>query len=82
TSDCWGHTCLTIPAGQQFYALPQGTDAHGKLHGIAFKAGLAGTNALPLVVEMYFSKGAKYTNVWSVAADGSRTLLTPEPVEE
>ncbi|WP_176048850.1 M23 family metallopeptidase [Paraburkholderia kururiensis] len=82
TSDCWGHICFTIPAGQQFYALPQGTDAHGKLHGIAFKAGLAGTNALPLVVEMYFSKGAKYTNVWSVAADGSRTLLTPEPVEE
>ncbi|CAM2197648.1 Predicted chitinase [Paraburkholderia kururiensis] len=82
TSDCWGHTCLTIPAGQQFYALPPGADAHGKLHGIAYKAGLAGTNALPLVVEMYFSKGAKYTNVWSVAADGSRTLLTPEPVEE
>ncbi|WP_327205051.1 M23 family metallopeptidase [Paraburkholderia kururiensis] len=82
TSDCWGHTCFTIPAGQQFYALPQGTDAHGKLHGIAFKAGYAGTNALPLAVEMYFSKGAKYTNVWSIAADGSRTLLTSAPVEE
>ncbi|WP_042302041.1 M23 family metallopeptidase [Paraburkholderia kururiensis] len=82
TRDCWGHTCFTIPAGQQFYALPPGADAHGKLHGIAFKAGLAGTNALPLVVEMYFSKGAKYTNVWSVAADGSRTLLTFPPVEE
>ncbi|WP_327205037.1 peptidase M23 [Paraburkholderia kururiensis] len=82
TQDCWGHTWFTIPAGQQFYALPQGTDAHGKLHGIAFKAGYAGTNALPLAVEMYFSKGAKYTNVWSIAADGSRTLLTSAPVEE
>ncbi|WEY40245.1 peptidase M23 [Paraburkholderia sp. SUR17] len=82
TQDCWGHTWFTIPAGQQFYALPPGADAHGKLHGIAFKAGRTDRNPLPLVVEMYFSKGAKYTNVWSVAADGSRTLLTPEPVEE
>ncbi|WP_042303127.1 hypothetical protein [Paraburkholderia kururiensis] len=80
--DCWGHTCFTIPAGQQFYALPPGADAHGKLHGIAFKAGRTDRNPLPLVVEMYFSKGAKYTNVWSVAADGSRTLLTFPPVEE
>lgn len=82
TSDCWGHTYYTIPAGQQFSALPPGTDVHHRLHGIAFTSVQTGTNALPLVVETYFSKGAKYTNVWSVAADGSRTLLTSTPVEE
>jgi predicted chitinase len=82
TSDCWGHTYYTIPAGQQFYALPPGTDAHNELHGIWFEAGQTGTNELPLVVETYFNKGAKYTNVWSVAADGSRTLLTDRPVLE
>ncbi|WP_176329343.1 peptidase M23, partial [Paraburkholderia sacchari] len=82
TSDCWGHTYYAIPAGQQFYALPPGTDEHHKLHGIKFEAGQTGTNALPLVVETFFSKGAKYTNVWSVAADGSRTLLTAQPVAE
>jgi len=31
---------------------------------------------------VYFQKGDKYTNVWSVAADGSRTLLTDEPAVE
>ncbi|MCX5540895.1 hypothetical protein M3A49_15545 [Paraburkholderia sp. CNPSo 3076] len=82
TSDCWGHTWYTIPGGQQFYALPPGTDAHNKLHGIKFESGRTGTNALPLVVETYFSKGGKYTNVWSVAGDGSRTLLTAQPVAE
>ncbi|HEX7933143.1 MAG TPA: M23 family metallopeptidase [Paraburkholderia sp.] len=82
TSDCWGHTYYMIPAGQQFFALPPGTDEHNKLHGIAFEPRQTDTNALPLIVETYFSKGAKYTNVWGVAADGSRTLLTPDPVEE
>ncbi|TDG17214.1 hypothetical protein EYW47_38680 [Paraburkholderia silviterrae] len=82
TLDYWGHTYYTIPAGQQFFALPPGTDAHNKLHGIKFEVGQTGTNAQPLVVETYFSKGAKYTNVWSVAADGSRTLLTDQPVAE
>jgi len=82
TSDCWGHTYYTIPAGQQFFALPPQTDEHNKLHGIRFETGQTGTNALPLVVETYFSKGAKYTNVWSVATDGSRTLLTEQPVCE
>ncbi len=82
TADCWGQTYYAIPAGQQFIALPPGTDAHNKLHGIQFEPGRTGTNALPLVVETYFSKGAKYTNVWSVAADGSRTLLTEHPVRE
>jgi len=81
TSDCWGHTWYTIPGGQQFYALPPGTDAHNKLHGINFDAGHTGTNPLPLV-ETYFSKGGKYTNVWSVATGGSRTLLTAQPVVE
>jgi predicted chitinase len=82
TTDCWGHTWYTIPGGQQFYALPPGADAHNKLHGIKFEAGQTATNALPLVVETYFSKGGKYTNVWSVATDGSRTLLTAQPVAE
>ena len=82
TSDCWGHTYYTIPAGQQFYSQPPGTDARGDLHGIRFNAGQAGTNTLPLVVETYFNKGAKHTNVWSVEADGSRTLLTERPVCE
>ncbi|MBC8726650.1 hypothetical protein F6X37_35715 [Paraburkholderia sp. 31.1] len=82
TPDCWGHTYYTIPAGQQFFAQPPGTGADNKLHGIRFTPGQTDKNALQLVVEMYFSKGAKYTNVWSIATDGSRTLLTPEPVEE
>ncbi|MGF6640817.1 peptidase M23 [Paraburkholderia sp. MM6662-R1] len=82
SSDCWGHTWYTIPAGQQFYALPPGTDAHNTLHGIKFETRQTGTNTPPLVVETYFSKGAKYTNVWSVEADGSRTLLTEQPVCE
>lgn len=82
TADCWGQTYYAIPAGQQFFALPPGTDANNKLHGIQFEPGRTGTNGLPLVVETFFSKGAKYTNVWSVAADGSRTLLTEHPVRE
>ncbi|MBB5469772.1 putative chitinase [Paraburkholderia sp. CI2] len=82
TPDCWGHTYYTIPAGQQFFAQPPGTGADNKLHGIKFTPGQTDKNALQLVVEMYFSKGAKYTNVWSIATDGSRTLLTPELVEE
>ncbi|WP_321888920.1 peptidase M23 [Paraburkholderia bannensis] len=84
--DCWGHMYYMIPAGQQFYALPPGTitDAHHKhkLKGIEFASGQTDTNPLPLVVETFFSKGAKYTNVWSVAADGSCTLLTDQPAVE
>jgi predicted chitinase len=71
-----------IPAGQTFRALPAGTGADNTLHGIAFEPGQTGLNTLPLVVGSYFSKGAKYTHVWSVAADGSRTLLTEQPVRE
>ncbi|WP_413187624.1 peptidase M23 [Paraburkholderia sacchari] len=82
TQDCWGQTYYMIPAGQQFFALPPGTGADNRLYGIKFEPGHTDTNTLPLVVEAYFSKGAKYTSVWSVAADGSRTLLTPNPVEE
>jgi hypothetical protein len=33
-------------------------------------------------VEVYFHKGDKYTNVWSVADKGARTLLTESPVVE
>jgi predicted chitinase len=82
TSDCWGHTYYMIPAGQTFQRLPPGTGEDNKLHGITFDPGQADTNAVPLVVETYFNHGAKYTNVWSVAADGSRTLLTAQPVPE
>ncbi|WP_144161586.1 M23 family metallopeptidase [Paraburkholderia sp. BCC1885] len=82
TSDCWGHTYYRIAAGQQFFALPPGTDEHDKLNGIAFTAGKSDMNTLPLVVETYFSKGAKYTKVWSVAMDGTHTLLTEQPVCE
>ncbi|WP_423393663.1 peptidase M23 [Burkholderia sp. LMG 21824] len=81
-TDWWGHAYFVIPAGSQFRRLPEKADAHNKLHGIPFKPGHEGSNTLPLLVETYFSLGSKYTNVWSVAQDGTRTLLTPRPVEE
>jgi len=59
-----------------------GTDEHHKLHGIAFEPGQGGENTQPLHVEVYFNKGQKYTSVWSVADDGTRTLLTATPVVE
>jgi len=80
--DCWGHTYYLIPAEQTFVALPRGTGPDHKLHGIEFPPGEHGSNIKPLVVETYFSHGAKYTNVWSVEPDGSRTLLTDQPVAE
>jgi hypothetical protein len=43
TSDCWGHTYYLIPAGYQFRALPTGTDADNRLHGIRFEPGQVGT---------------------------------------
>ncbi|UEP37529.1 M23 family metallopeptidase [Burkholderia ambifaria] len=81
-TDWWGHAYFVIPAGSTFRRLPEKADAHNKLHGIEFKPGQEGSNALPLLVETYFSVGSKYTNVWSLAQDGTRTLLTPQPVEE
>ncbi|WP_175672761.1 M23 family metallopeptidase [Burkholderia ambifaria] len=81
-TDWWGHAYFVIPAGSTFRRLPEKADAGNKLHGIEFKPGQEGSNALPLLVETYFSVGSKYTNVWSVAQDGTRTLLTPQPVEE
>lgn len=81
-TDCWGHSYYMIPAGKTFRALPPGTDAHNTLHGIEFEPKQAGQNELPLYVEMYFNKGSKYTNVWSVANDGRRTLLTALPSHE
>ncbi|MGU7770651.1 peptidase M23 [Burkholderia sp. MR1-5-21] len=89
-SDCWGHSYHVIPAHQTFLAQPPGVDAHHKLNGIEFLPKQAGQNERPLYVEVYFHKGDKYTNVWSVADDGSRTLLTdrdpesrqPRPVSE
>lgn len=81
-TDWWGHAYFVIPAGSTFRRLPEKADARNKLHGIAFKPGHEGSNTLPLLVETYFSLGSKYTNVWSIAQDGTRTLLTPQPVEE
>ncbi|WP_043202084.1 M23 family metallopeptidase [Paraburkholderia acidipaludis] len=80
--DCWGNAYYMIPGKQTFYAQPPYTGTDNKLHGIEFKAGQEGENDLPLAVETYFCNGTKYTNVWSVAANGVRTLLTPEPVPE
>ncbi|GAB7523102.1 M23 family metallopeptidase [Paraburkholderia sp. 2C] len=81
-NDCWGHSYYKIPKDSWFRALPRDADDHGKLSSIAFDRLQTGQNALPLVVEMYFHKGSKYTNVWSVANDGSRTLLTSPPICE
>ncbi|WP_144029765.1 M23 family metallopeptidase [Burkholderia sp. AU18528] len=81
-TDWWGHAYFVIPAGSEFRRLPAKVDARNKLHGIEFKPGHDGSNTLPLLVETYFSLGSKYTNVWSIAPDGTRTLLTPQPVEE
>ncbi|MEB2610037.1 M23 family metallopeptidase [Burkholderia cenocepacia] len=81
-TDWWGHAYFVIPAGSNFRRLPEKADARNKLHGIEFKPGHEGSNTLPLLVETYFSVGSKYTKVWSMAQDGIRTLLTPQPVEE
>ncbi|RQR41208.1 peptidase M23 [Burkholderia sp. Bp9142] len=81
-TDWWGHAYFVIPAGSRFRRLPEKADARNKLHGIEFKPGQEGSNPLPLLVESYFSVGSKYTIVWSLAHDGTRTLLTPQPVEE
>ncbi|WP_258009322.1 M23 family metallopeptidase [Burkholderia ubonensis] len=75
-SDCWGHCYYVIPADETFRAQPPGVDARNKLRGIQFAPKQGGQNEHPLYVEVYFHKGNKYTNVWSVAADGSWTLLT------
>ncbi|WP_155627893.1 M23 family metallopeptidase [Burkholderia vietnamiensis] len=82
-TDWWGHAYFIIPAGTKFYRLPEKVNTQGKLNGIEFTPGQEGENtSLPLLVESYFSLGSKYMNVWSVAQDGTRTLLTPQPVEE
>ncbi|MDS0850059.1 peptidase M23 [Burkholderia cenocepacia] len=81
-TDWWGHAYFVIPAGSNFRRLPEKADARNKLHGIEFKPGHEGSNTSPLLVETYFSVGSKYTKVWSVAQDGTRTLITPQPVEE
>ncbi len=81
-TDCWGHSYYVIPAGRAFRSLPPGTDAQHRLHGIGFEPGHGGQNTQPLHVEVYFHKGSKYTNVWSVGNEGNRTLLTADPVVE
>ncbi|CAB3768260.1 M23 family metallopeptidase [Paraburkholderia humisilvae] len=80
--DCWGHSYYMIPANRTFVSLPPGIDAHQRLHGIPFDALQTGRNTQELIVETYFHKGSRYTNAWSMAADGKRTLLTEKPVVE
>lgn len=82
SKDCWGHSYYVIPAGKTFLSLPPGVDSHNKLKGIAFDALQTGQTAEQLFVEMFFYRGNKYTNVWSVAGDGKRISLTPNPVKE
>jgi hypothetical protein len=83
SKDCWGHTYYIVPAGQTFLAKPPGTDNHNKLHGVLFEPLQGGTNqGGALHVESYFHKGTKYTSTWQVESDGTRTLLTPQPVRE
>jgi len=81
-NDCWGHCYYQIPEMSSFRSLPRDVDDNNKLRGVAFDRLQAGQNALPLFVEMYFHKGNKYTNVWSAAQDGSRKLITPQPICE
>lgn len=81
--DCWGHSYYIIPSGQTFLAKPTGTDTHNKLHSIPFAPLQGGTNqGYALHAETYFHKGDKYTSTWRVEQDGTRTLLTPQPVKE
>jgi hypothetical protein len=81
--DCWGHSYYIIPSGQTFLAKPTGTDTHNKFHSIPFAPLQGGTNqGYALHAETYFHKGDKYTSTWRVEQDGTRTLLTPQPVKE
>jgi predicted chitinase len=73
-TDYWGHSYYVIPERQTFVAQPPGT-VDGKFHGIDFDALQGGLNEQPLHIETYFHRGNKYTSVWSVAQDGSRTPL-------
>lgn len=81
-SDCWGRSYYLIPADHTFLAQPLGVDKRNKLNGIEFSPEQVGQNENPLWVEVYFHHGDKYTSVWSLAADGSRTALTSVPVRE
>lgn len=83
SKDYWGHSHYIIPAGQTFLARPSGVGADGTINGIQFPALQGQTNlGYALHVESYFHRGNKYTNSWQVNPDGTRTLLTPQPVKE
>ncbi|NIF55483.1 M23 family metallopeptidase [Burkholderia sp. Ax-1724] len=82
-NDCWGHTYFVIPAGQNFKKLPDGANpTTHTLNTIKFVPLQDGTNDTPLHVEAYFHRGNRYVKTWSVAQDGTRTLLTSQSVEE
>lgn len=81
-SDYWGHSYYAIPAHQPFFSRPPGANAQNKLNGILFAPKQSGENEAPLYVEIYFHKGSKYTNVWSVSDTGVRTLMTPAAMVE
>jgi predicted chitinase len=81
-TDYWGHSYYVIPAGQTFRAQPPGVESHNKLHGIVFDPLQGGQNDQTLYVETYFHKGDKFTSVWQATPDGTRILLTAQPVKE
>ncbi|WP_416052950.1 hypothetical protein [Cupriavidus basilensis] len=78
--DYWGHSHYIVPAHQPFWTQPPGT-VNGKLQGVAFGALQGGQNERPLHIESYFHRGNKYTSVWSIAEDGSRTQLLKDKKE-
>ncbi|WP_321853393.1 hypothetical protein [Paraburkholderia tropica] len=89
--DYWGHSYFIIPAGQTFKKLPDGTTTHHKpngvvvhsINGVEFDPLQDGTNeGYDLQVEVYFHKGDRISNAWSITQDGTRTLLTPQPLRE
>ena len=91
STDYWGHSYFIIPAGQAFKKLPDGTASRHKPHG-GIVYSLNGVEFVPLEdgandgyalhVEAWFYKGDKFTSVWTVSPDGTRTLITSQPVRE
>ncbi|MEX3943776.1 hypothetical protein AB4Y44_30375 [Paraburkholderia sp. BR10937] len=91
STDYWGHSYFVIPPGQTFKKLPDGATSHHKPHGgIVYT--LNGVEFVPLVdgtndgnalhVETWFYKGDKFTSVWIISPDGTKTLLTSQPARE
>ncbi|WP_321846964.1 M23 family metallopeptidase [Paraburkholderia bannensis] len=83
TKDYWGNSYYIVPPGRPFLAQPTGTTADGKLKGVDFPTLHSQTSVnYALHVESYFHHGNKYTNCWKADSDGTRTLLTQQPIKE